>query len=109
MKASAHAYSEPLSSPRQERHRVSRRMAGRPRSIADVRFIRHLATLHELVWCEKYFGPVEHRVDHLCWLHAVVDDIAHRHAPDRLGSDLRHAGVEAMGKRHGQISKSFLV
>ena len=50
MKASAQAYSEPLSSPLQERHRVSRRMAGRPMSIADALFIMHLSALRDLVF-----------------------------------------------------------
>src|SRR4051794_35705422 len=107
MKASAHAYSEPLSSPRQERHRVSRRIAGRPMSIADALFIFHLSTLRDRVFREERLDPLKSLVDRLCWLHPVVHDIEHRHAPDMLGIDLRNGRVEDIVKRYGRVDHAL--
>src|SRR4029453_2900212 len=99
MKANAHMYSEPLSSPRQERHRVSCRLAGRPMSIADALFIMHLSALYDLVFCENRLGPLERLVDRLGRRHAVIDDIEHRHTPHMLGIDFRNGRVEDEKKR----------
>src|SRR5215467_10249154 len=103
MKASAQVYSEPLSSPRHERHRASRRIAGRPILIADALFIMYLSALRNLVFCKERLDPLESLVDRLCRRHAVVDDIEHRHAPDMLGIDLRNGWVEDIVKRYGRV------
>src|SRR5919108_3171703 len=107
MKATAQVYSEPLSSPRQERHRVSRRMVGRPTSIADALFIMHLSALRDLVFREERLDPLEGLVDRLCRLHAVVDDIEHRHTPDMLVIDLRNGRVEDIVSRHGRVDHAL--
>src|SRR5215510_11606374 len=103
MKATAQVYSEPLSSPRQERHRVSRRAAWRPMSIADALFIMPLSALRDLVFREERLDALEGLVDRLCRRHAVVDDIEHRHAPDMLVIDLRNGRVEDIVKRYGRV------
>src|SRR5262245_22535442 len=106
MKASAQPYSEPLSSPRQERHRVSRRIAGRPMSRADALFIIHLSALR-LVFREDCLNPLECLVDRLCRRHAVVDDIEHCHAPDMLGIHLRNSWAEDVVKRYGRVDQAL--
>src|SRR5262245_57496375 len=103
MKASAHVYSEPLSSPRHACHRASRRTAGRPISIADALFITYLSALRDWVFREERLDPLEGLVDRLCRRHAVVEDIEHRHAPDMLGIDLRNGRVEDIVERHGRV------
>src|SRR6516162_5152556 len=103
MKATAQVYSEPLSSPRQERHRVSRLMAGRPISIADALFIFHLSALHDLVFREERLDPLEGLVDRLGRRHAVVDDVEHRYAPDVLIINFRNGWVKDIVKRHGRV------
>src|SRR5437764_5611086 len=103
MKASAHLYSEPLSSPRQERHRVSRRIAGRLTSIADALFIMHLSALRDLIFREERLDPLEGLINRLCRLHAVVDDIEHCHAPDMLVISLRNGRVEDIVERHRRV------
>src|SRR5574341_1762779 len=107
MKATAQVYSEPLSSPRQARHRVSRWIGGRPMSIADALFIVYLPTLRDLVFREERLDPLEGLVDRLCRRHAVVDDIEHRYAPDMLVIDLRNGRVEDVVKRHGRVDHAL--
>src|SRR5215510_1116315 len=107
MKASAHVYSEPLSSPRHERHRASRRLAGRPMSIADALFIFHLSTLRDRVFREERLDPLEGLVDRLCRRHAIVEDIKHRHAPDMLVINLRNGWVEDIVPRQGRVDHAL--
>src|SRR5262249_41676929 len=107
MKATAQVYSEPLSSPRQARHRVSRRIGAWPMSIADALFIMHLSALRDLIFREERLDPLEGLVDRLCRRHAVVDDIEHRHTPDMLVINLRNGRVEDVVKRHSRVDHAL--
>ena len=48
----------------------------------------HLSALRDLVFCEERLDPLEGLINRLGRLHAVVDDIEYRHAPDMFGIDL---------------------
>src|SRR5262249_48683264 len=86
---------------------TTRRMAGRPMSIADALFIMPLSALRDLVFREERLDPLEGLVDRLGRRHAVVDDIEHRHAPDMLVINLRNGRVEDVIKRYGRVAHAL--